>query len=89
MSGGGWIVPTNVNGRKANTKELWLIKAYQQLRLHIAAIEIETETYTDEDENKAFDKAIVLLKVGAKLIKKILKDRGFRELKPDELREAA
>lgn len=94
MSGGGWIIPVNITNRKATAIEVAFISLYQQLRKTIHTLEqtcssAEQHKQITEDECKSFDKSIVLLKVGAKLIKKILKARGFRELKPDELKEVA
>lgn len=68
--------------------ESLLIADYQSIRLDIAEIEkiAGSDRGLTDDEIKRLDKSIVLMKVGAKMIKKILRARGYRELKPVTLR---
>lgn len=47
----------------------------------ISVVDAEESGWTDEDR-KRLDKAAVLLKVGMKIVKKVLKSHGFRSLKP-------
>lgn len=67
--------------------EILLIADYQSIRLDIAEIEkVAGSDRLTDDEQKSLDKSVVLMKVGAKMIKKILRARGYRELKPASLR---
>lgn len=59
-----------------------LLCEYQKLRQRIHELEKVIEQTTDEKTAKRLDKAVTVLKVGAKLVKKALKDTGYSGLKP-------
>lgn len=71
----------------APATEQHLHQAYANYRIETAELEHLLAGADDltEDEQKRLDKAVVLIKVGAKLIKKVLRGRGWRRLKPAEL----
>ncbi len=65
-----------------------LLRDYRNLRLDIHEMEelaAGSDANLSEDDQKDMDKAIVLMKIGAKYIKQILRRRGYRKLKPAEL----
>ena len=74
----------------ASVNEKKTVDEYKDLRITLHNIEqlIDNKDW-NEEESKRLDKSLVVLKLGAKMLKKILKDRGWKELKPQELREAA
>jgi len=68
-----------------------LLTDYQNLRLDIAAFEevLGSDAGLSERDGKEFDKAVVLLKAGAKLIKRRLRKHGYRgRLKCDDRQTA-
>lgn len=62
---------------------------YQKLRERIHELEKLIEKENDKKTAKRLDKAVTVLKVGAKLVKKALKDEGYSDLKPDFKRHDA
>jgi len=56
---------------------------YQKLRERIHELEKIIEQQKNEKTAKRLDKAVTVLKVGAKLVKKALKDEGYSDLKPE------
>lgn len=60
--------------------------AYEDVRLAIKKFELlldRTGTLRTEREDKLADKSLVVLKVGAKLLKRIVRERGIKgRLKP-------
>lgn len=60
---------------------------YQKLRERIHELEKIIEQQKNEKTAKRLDKAVTVLKVGAKLIKKALKDEGYNDLKPEFKRQ--
>jgi hypothetical protein len=62
-----------------------MLEAYADVRLAIKKFELAIERYglRSDREDKLADKSLVVLKVGAKLLKQILRERGFKgRLKP-------
>lgn len=68
-----------------------LAMTYQNLR--IDGIELEEliggAKHLSDRDRKRLDKAVTVMKVGMKLIKKVLKAYGYRELKPTRQTENA
>lgn len=66
--------------KEPSETEQRLLRDYQNLRLDITAVE-EVLGVADSDlseaERKRLDKAVVLMRVGAKLVKRTLRERGF------------
>lgn len=69
-----------------------LIHNYQAVRLDVAELEEmlgSPHHGLSDKELKRLDKSVVLMKAGAKVLKKVIRARGYRELKPAALREPA
>jgi len=64
--------------------ETELANLYQLLRLNIEGVEelLDNPDNFDARAIKRLDKSVTVLKAGVKTIKKVLKSRGFSELKP-------
>ena len=77
-------------------QETKLIKFYKNLRTATIGIEqmiedLESagcETFSNQDLHR-LDKAVVVCKVGFKMVKKILKSHGFKGLKAEAMKEEA
>ena len=91
--GGGWRVPQwepppekkkekKRKEEKPTEDEEKLAAIYQDMRVATARLEqlIESSTLSAKDLHR-LDKSVVVQKVGYKMIKKILKKKGFKELK--------
>ena len=84
------IMHKTISNKDATTSEEELIAVYQNLRLATIELEKFLEKYfktndLTEVEYHRLDKSVVIQKVGFKLVKKILKDRGFKGLKAEAM----
>lgn len=82
----------NIGGKSAKKSEKELIKIYKNLRLATIELEEFLEKYFETADMTAkeyhrLDKSVVIQKVGFKLVKKILKGRGFKGLKAEAIKE--
>lgn len=65
--------------KKPTDTEQHLLSGYQNIRLDVETVEeiLGSENDLSDFERKQLDKAVVLMRVGSKMLKTILRKRGF------------